>query len=147
MTIGQKIRQIRGKISREDFAKSIGIHAQTLYRYEKGERGVDSDVIAAICKAYNISTNWIIFGEEGNETDKAEPVLYESNLTDSQKGCKQCLALYAKLDTANERLYKTMQENSDLKEEVGKLKTELAILKNKRISTTADSEESMASAS
>jgi transcriptional regulator with XRE-family HTH domain len=63
MSIGARIKQIRGKVSREEFSKRIGVHAQSLYRYETGNRAIDSNVIASVCKEFGISSEWLIFGE------------------------------------------------------------------------------------
>lgn len=63
MDIGQRIRQIRGKRSRNEFAGILNIHPQTLYMYEKGKRIVDVELIQQICRKFNVSVEWLIFGD------------------------------------------------------------------------------------
>lgn len=62
MTIGERIKSLRGGTSREMFASQLGIHPQSLYRYEQGKHKVDLSAIVAICDKLNISSEWIIFG-------------------------------------------------------------------------------------
>jgi phage repressor protein C with HTH and peptisase S24 domain len=63
MNIGARIRLARGKQTREAFAQRLGIHPQTLYRYESGGRSVDADLLMKICTECSISSEWIIFGK------------------------------------------------------------------------------------
>lgn len=65
MDIGDRIRHIRGKRSRAEFAELLGIHPQTLYMYEKGKRVVDVDLVQQLCRGFNVPVEWLIFGEGG----------------------------------------------------------------------------------
>lgn len=44
------------------FASQLGIHPQSLYRYEQGRHRVDLSAIVAICDKLNVSSEWLIFG-------------------------------------------------------------------------------------
>uniref|UniRef100_B8DK71 Putative phage repressor n=1 Tax=Nitratidesulfovibrio vulgaris (strain DSM 19637 / Miyazaki F) TaxID=883 RepID=B8DK71_NITV9 len=61
--IGRRIEEIRGKVSRESFAAELGVHAQTLARYEKGERLPDSTFLENISKRFGIAPAWLLLGE------------------------------------------------------------------------------------
>lgn len=61
--IGERIQAIRGKRSREAFAAELGIHPQTLARYEKGERLPDSSVLENLSKKCGVSPMWLLLGE------------------------------------------------------------------------------------
>ncbi len=63
MDIGDRIRQVRGKRSRAEFAEELGIHPQTLYMYEKGKRVADVDLVRELCSKFNVSVEWLIFGD------------------------------------------------------------------------------------
>ena len=63
MDIGSRIKQIRGTMSRAEFAGQLGIHPQTLYMYEKGKRVVDVELVQQICSKFAVSVEWLIFGE------------------------------------------------------------------------------------
>lgn len=92
----------------------------------------------AISTKYGVNLEWLVSGT--GPRDAGQPVIQQAG------ACPQCAELQKLLNIANERLYEAMRENGDLKEVVGKLKAELATLKNERNSTT-DNEEPMASAS
>lgn len=63
MDIGDRIRQIRGRRSRAEFAEELGIHPQTLYMYEKGKRVVDVELVRDLCDKFQVSVEWLIFGD------------------------------------------------------------------------------------
>jgi len=68
MDIGDRIRQIRGRRSRAEFAEELGIHPQTLYMYEKGKRVVDVELVRDLCEKYQVSVEWLIFGDRELQT-------------------------------------------------------------------------------
>lgn len=60
--IGERIELVRGKKSREVFAAELGVHAQTLARYEKGERLPDSAFLEGLSKRYSVDPGWLLTG-------------------------------------------------------------------------------------
>lgn len=70
MTIGERIKSLRGGTSREVFASQLGIHPQSLYRYEQGRHKIDLPTIVTICDKLNISSEWLIFGRGPINQDK-----------------------------------------------------------------------------
>jgi len=66
--IGDRIIQVRGKLTQNAFAKSIQIAKITLLRYEKGERVPDAETIARICENHSIDYTWLITGK-GSPTE------------------------------------------------------------------------------
>ena len=63
-TIGDRIKEIRGKLSRKEFSENISVHAVTVRRWEEGQTSPDSEAIVQICSAFNINSNWLLY-EEG----------------------------------------------------------------------------------
>jgi SOS-response transcriptional repressor LexA len=61
--IGQRIEQMRGRLTQQAFAKSIGISKSTLIRYEKEDRLPDAEVIARICETHRADFTWLITGK------------------------------------------------------------------------------------
>lgn len=104
MTIAERLKLIRGKETRESFSQKIGIHPQTLYRYEKGGREIDSGVIIAICEEYCISPAWLLTGsgsmhlEEVPSISMPHPEQAQPSETTSQTACSQCAELKAELE-------------------------------------------------
>lgn len=62
-SIGERIREIRGKISQEKFADRTGINKSTLGRYERGVNSPDTNAISAICKAFHVNPEWLFTGK------------------------------------------------------------------------------------
>lgn len=61
--IGKRLRSARGERSRKVFAAELGISPTTLFRYEKGDRSIDADVIANVCKTFGIDPRWLLLGD------------------------------------------------------------------------------------
>jgi len=61
-SIGKRISAIRGKISRDVFAPTMGISKSTLQRYETDEREPDASFLLAVRKC-GINPLWILTGE------------------------------------------------------------------------------------
>jgi phage repressor protein C with HTH and peptisase S24 domain len=61
--IGQRIEQIRGRLTQQVFAKSIGISKSSLIRYEKEDRLPDAEIIARVCEGYKADLTWLITGK------------------------------------------------------------------------------------
>ena len=73
--IGDRIVQVRGKLTQYAFAKSIQIAKITLLRYEKGERVPDAETIARICENHHIDYTWLITGKGSpTETERYVPI-------------------------------------------------------------------------
>lgn len=64
--IGERIRVVRGDESLPSFADKLGIHKNTLARYEKEESLPDVGVIIKICEIatdVDVTPNWLIEGD------------------------------------------------------------------------------------
>jgi len=61
--IGQRIRLIRSSISLYKFALMIGIHRESLIKYESEASYPDALTITTICDKFNINVSWLIFGK------------------------------------------------------------------------------------
>jgi SOS-response transcriptional repressor LexA len=73
--IGDRIVQVRGKLTQHAFAKSIEIAKITLLRYEKGERVPDAETIARICETHSIDYTWLITGKGSpTEAERYTPI-------------------------------------------------------------------------
>ncbi|WP_428562364.1 MAG: helix-turn-helix domain-containing protein [Solidesulfovibrio sp. DCME] len=63
MTIGERIRHLRGEKTQADFAGLTKIPKNTLGRYERGEIVPGGEAIALLCKSLEIDPNWLLFGD------------------------------------------------------------------------------------
>lgn len=60
--IGFRISQVRGRLTQAEFAQSLGVHKNTLIRYEKEERLPDSALLMRICERYEVNPGWLLMG-------------------------------------------------------------------------------------
>lgn len=62
-TIGDRIKLARGKRSQDDEAAMLGIHKNTLARYESGARNPDSEFIEKLLSVHpEINPMWFVTG-------------------------------------------------------------------------------------
>lgn len=133
MNIAERIKHIRGKESRDSFAQKIGIHAQTLYRYEQGGRDIDSGVIVSICKGFDISPVWLLFGDgpmrHGEPPQPAEKTPEPPANTPETSSCARCAKMEARMEKMEQQRDELVQENRELWRKNGQLAQENGDLK------------------
>ncbi|MBD3287042.1 helix-turn-helix domain-containing protein [candidate division WOR-3 bacterium] len=63
--IGQRIRAARKErgLNQEELSLRLGIHRNSLVRYERGERGIDVDLLTRLADALEVSFHWLVTGE------------------------------------------------------------------------------------
>lgn len=132
--IGERLKIVRNKESREVFAAKIGIHPQSLYRYEQGGRSVDSSVIYAVCSEYEISSDWLIFGTgpmrrtDGPQPASAlnQPPQAPPEAAEQCPACSRCAKLEQRLEASEEERREITQENRKLWQEIATIREKLA---------------------
>lgn len=72
LTIGQRIRLIRGKTTQSVFAEQFAVHKNTLLRWEKGEILPDITFIIKLTTEYAISLEWLLLGEGPQQKAKQQ---------------------------------------------------------------------------
>jgi len=65
MALNARIKELRKalKIGQDEMAAAIGVHKQTLSRYERGEIAPGAELLQAIAKKYRVSIDWLITGD------------------------------------------------------------------------------------
>jgi phage repressor protein C with HTH and peptisase S24 domain len=87
MMISERIKILRGKEAIATFAKAMGIHRNTLPRYESGERTPDGDFLARLCSRSGVEPAWLLLGEGPMyKEDQDQPVASAHNPTDDKDG-------------------------------------------------------------
>ncbi|MFP5223837.1 MAG: helix-turn-helix domain-containing protein [Acidobacteriota bacterium] len=61
-TMAQRLRAIRGTLTQAEFAHRLGIHKNTLGRYERGESEPDTQIARLLCTAFGVQPHWLLFG-------------------------------------------------------------------------------------
>jgi phage repressor protein C with HTH and peptisase S24 domain len=63
MSLGNRIKLIRDKLSQKDFGAKFSATPNTIRSYETDSTPPNTDFISAICKSYNLNSEWLLFGE------------------------------------------------------------------------------------
>jgi DNA-binding transcriptional regulator YiaG len=61
--IGQRIRQLRGEGTQEDFARALGISQAQLSKYELGQSALPLGTLVKIAQRCGRTTDWILTGK------------------------------------------------------------------------------------
>jgi DNA-binding transcriptional regulator YiaG len=61
--LGQRIRQLRGDITQEDFARSLGISQAQLSKYELGQSALPLGSLVKLAQKSGRTTDWILTGK------------------------------------------------------------------------------------
>ncbi|WP_081581639.1 helix-turn-helix domain-containing protein [Pararhodospirillum photometricum] len=72
-TVGSRLRSVRGDMSQDDFATLLGVHKQTIGKYERGIVVPGGDVLARLRAVLGIDVNWLLTGRAVK--DAYEPTL------------------------------------------------------------------------
>lgn len=92
MTVGDRIKELRGKESRPSFCPKLGISKSTLVNYETGVSSPTADVLNIICDRFQVNPAWLLRGEGPMRGEKATA------------GTTPARAFYAQLVGAMERI-------------------------------------------
>ena len=98
--IGKRIEIIRENMNmtKEEFAKKIGISGQYLGLIEHGKNYLSIEKLKLLCDFTQLSADYILFGKNPNIINETKDVLSEFSDTQIEKGCKTLkeLALFIK---------------------------------------------------
>lgn len=142
MSVGKRLEWLRGDMSRNAFAKKIGINSNTFRNYEEGLSLPNSDMVAQICAKLNLSFEWFLLGKGDIYKTADMSAINKSNTNDnslilleSEKNGIADVGHFTpteldNLRQENTRLYKKvevlLEENGNLRVEVERLKRLIA---------------------
>ena len=90
-TLGERIKQARGKTSQDAFAKQLNISKGSLGFYERNENLPNVDVALKICSETGVTLEWLLTGSEpmrGERHAQAESsvsAIYEKRIAELEK--------------------------------------------------------------
>lgn len=138
-TLGSRIKRVRGGMFQSNFAEQLGIHKNSLSRYERDVGQPDAQFIKSICTKFDINTNWLLFGE--GPMKEGDPPEARTGLEPPPKsgtaplagttGCPRCKTLEDELAEERRDLKEELKENKALWKENSDLKAKLAMLEAK----------------
>ena len=97
---GKRIRQIRENMgmTKEKFAKLLGISGQYLGVVEHGKSYLSIEKLKVLCDLTNLSADYILFGRDNNIVGNTQKALSDFSTEQIEVGCEilQKLALLIK---------------------------------------------------
>ena len=98
--IGLRIKNIRENmnLSKDEFAKKLGISGQFLGMVEKVKNFLSIEKLKTLCEFTNLSADYILFGKDKNLVDNTKKLLYEFSNEEIANGCETIkkLAIFMK---------------------------------------------------
>jgi len=61
--VGQRIRQLRGAATQEEFARALNISQAQLSKYELGQSALPLSLLAKLAESSGRTTDWILTGK------------------------------------------------------------------------------------
>ena len=71
LDITERIKAVRGKLSQEEFAQLLGVHKNSVGRYERGDSTPGMDFAEKVCFVYGVSPEWFLLGTGPMKLDSA----------------------------------------------------------------------------
>jgi transcriptional regulator with XRE-family HTH domain len=62
LAVGQRIRKLRGDVTQEEFAHSLGISQAQLSKYELGQSALPLGTLVKLAQKSGRTTDWILTG-------------------------------------------------------------------------------------
>ena len=113
LSLGERIKKIRGKKSQGQFAQELGFSKNSLGFYERDERTPNATAIATIVSVCGVSPYWLLMGEG--------PMYLDNTARQEQTPTQPTSVDYTSLRTECCELRK---ENSELRQENRELRQE-----------------------
>lgn len=87
---GMRIKKIREdmNLTKEEFAKKIGISGQYLGLIERGQNYLSVDKLKKLCDLTNLSADYILFGIDNKVVDTTSQLLSEFSQEQIAAGCE-----------------------------------------------------------
>src|SRR3990172_6390114 len=75
--LGTRLKQAREaqEMTQEDLAARLGIHRNTLSRYERGELGISTDLLVTIARLLKRPVSWFLSEETEDEAEAGRSVI------------------------------------------------------------------------
>ena len=119
MSIGKRIKKLRGEKSLADFGADLGVSGQQISKIEHGNSSPSLELATKICELYQVSMDWLIRGIEAEPISMSmEPSSKYVTITKDELIALQRAALEKK-DVA---LSKTIEEKKQAEQQVARLK-------------------------
>ena len=113
--MGERIKELRKALghTQQEFANRIGSVQNTVTGYETGRRAPSNQVIALICKEFNVSEDWLRYGEgemfrQQSRNDELTAFMGDLLKNETPDFRARLVSVLARLDTEEWRLLEKM---------------------------------------
>jgi len=62
MALEDRLKEIRGHLSRQEFGDIFGVNRDTIMRYENGKNPPSAIFIKNLCSKYHVNADWLLLG-------------------------------------------------------------------------------------
>jgi transcriptional regulator with XRE-family HTH domain len=142
--IGKRIKEIRGDLSQEEFARSLGASKTSIGNYESARQAPGLFFIMSICDNYNVEPRWLIKGHGPiYDTKRIESVEDEARY--NRWMCEndvRIAELEETLALTKEKMLHAQEMAGEYKSLATSLKEELAIVRLERDRAHTEQEKS-----
>ena len=155
MNTAEKLKKIRGELTQAEFASRLGLHKNTLGRYERGESEPDFGVLRRVCSEFDVSPEWLlkdqlpIYEFEKKNFESENSIRSESSQVVPQNNSEKPYFSTLEQELATERAERRdlaaenrelWRKNAKLEREVGELRAQVARLEERshRLSVATD---------
>lgn len=102
MTVGQRLREVRGTKTLNEFSEKLGVKASNISNIENGRSLMSVDLAIKISELYNVSLDWLLRGtgtRDGAPPQASDPKVDNNYITISKD---ELLDLYKRLNRKQE---------------------------------------------
>lgn len=118
MTQGERIKEIRKSLNLtlEKFGEKLGVKKTAISNIETGKRNLTEQMVKAICREYNVSYDFLIYGEGDMFDDLPETILDElCQQYDLDELDRALIDAYISLPSDMRRIFKNRLQGAFLK--------------------------------
>lgn len=110
MSIGQRVKELRGHLTLAEFAEPLGVSTSSIHAIEIGKSKPSYDVAFKICELYECSLDWLLRGI-GTKNGASPSKIEETDVITIKKD--KYISLLEELNETKTELLKKEQERSN----------------------------------
>lgn len=119
--MNERIRELRKALglTLEKFGESLGVGKTAISKIENGDRNVTDQMQKSICREFNVSTDWLLYGTGEmfvTHTHDEEVAMYTQDILDSEddeiaKIIQNFIVVYGKLDNDSKSVLRNVAKS------------------------------------
>lgn len=139
MSMGARLRKLRGKLSQSEFAALIGSSQSGISAYEKDQRKPNYETLMRVSKAFFVNLEWLLTGEgamrqipaaQGETTDVSDALEdKKTQQADFIDGGKSKMTDVSAISCSAEQMFMVQRELLDVTRQNGDLRVEVERLR------------------